>query len=165
MLSCTNEVFAQVFLGQYDEATAALAELSEKRLHGVSARTTSFAHVARSLYALVFQNLDIALVELRRAMARAGDAEADAGDVRLLAEMLGILYASARGEPVDLLSRAGELEKLAQDHGFASFYWMANLRSAVSQIRDAALRDVIEDTLDRLQVMLEPITQAAAYKK
>ena len=161
MISCTNEAFAHIFLGRYEAARQALDELTDRRLATVSARTGAFAHVARSLYALLFQSLDVAFAELRRALTRAKDAEADAGDVTLLAELLGILYASARGEPVDLLPRAGELEKLAQDHGFASFYWMANLRSAAGQIRDDALRVVIEETLERLVVMLEPMSDAA----
>ena len=161
MISCTNEAFAHIFLGRYDAARQALEELTDKRLSTISARSAAFAHVARSLHALLFQSLDVAFAELRRALSRAKDAEADAGDVTLLAELLGILYASARGEPVDLLPRAGELEKLAQDHGFASFYWMANLRSAVGQIRDDALRAVVEETLGRLTVMLEPMSEAA----
>jgi tetratricopeptide (TPR) repeat protein len=159
MVSCTNEAFAHVFVGNYEAATAALDELTEKRIASVSARSAAFAHIARSLYALLFQSLDVAFVELRHGLASAQEAEADAGDAKLLGELLGILYASARGESVDLLPRAGELEKLAQDHGFASFYWMANLRSALAQVRDDDLRARVEVTLERLTVMLEPIME------
>src|SRR5262249_23078077 len=139
----------------------ALHELSDTAMSEVSARTAGFAHVARSLYALVFQGIDVASTELRRALARAQEAEADGGDVTLLAELLGILYAAARGEPVDLLPRAGELEKLAQDHGFASFYWLVNLRSVVAQLKDEKIRAPIEATLDRLALMLGPLNEAA----
>ena len=158
-ISCTNEAFAHVFVGNYEAAKQALDELTDKRIAGVSARSAAFAHIARSLYALLFQDLDAAFAELRRGLASAQDAEADAGDATLLGEILGILYASARGESVDLLPRAGELEKLAQDHGFASFYWMANLRSALEQVRDDDLRSRMEETLARLTVMLEPIME------
>lgn len=162
MISCANEAFCHIFLGQYEAATRVLTDLGDERIGSISARTAGFALVARSLYGLVFQSLDIAQLELRRAMACASEAEADGGDVYLLTELLGILYASARGEPVDLLGRAGQLEKLAQDHGFASFYWFTNLRAAVAQIRDDALRDRVSDTLERLVVMLVPINHGAA---
>jgi len=111
----------------------------------------------RSMFAMLFEGPERANVELRRAHARAAAADAEGGDARLLAEALGILYASARGEPVDLLPRAGEIEKLAQDHGFASFYWMANLRAAAAQIEDDDRRRSVEETLQRLAVMLEPV--------
>jgi tetratricopeptide (TPR) repeat protein len=163
-ISCANEAFAHLFQGHYEKATAALGELSDKKMTEVSARTAGFAHVARSLHALLFGTLEQASVELRRAMAKARTAEADGGDVTLLAELLGILYAAARSEPVDLLARAGELEKLAQDHGFASFYWMENLRSVVAHVRDEVLRLPMEDTLERLMVMLAPINQQALEK-
>jgi hypothetical protein len=156
-ISCTNEVLAHLFGGAYDAATTALAELSDKRLAAVSPRNAAFGHCARSVHALLYGTLDAASAELRRALACTERAEADAGDARLLAELLGILYASARGEPVDLLPRAGEIEKLAQDHGFASFYWMANLRAAAAQIEDDDRRRSVEETLQRLAVMLEPV--------
>jgi hypothetical protein len=156
-ISCTNEVLAHLFGGAYDAATTAMAELSDKRLSAVSPRNAAFGHNARSLHALLYGTLDGASSELRRALACTERAEADAGDARLLAELLGILYASARGEPVDLLPRAGEIEKLAQDHGFASFYWMANLRAAAGQIEDDDRRMSVEETLERLAVMLEPV--------
>ena len=160
MISCSDEVFAHVFLGDYAAGTRVIADLADERIGQVSARTAGFALVARSLYALVFQSLDIAQLELRRALQSASEAEADGGDVTLIAELLGILYASSRGEPVDLLGRAGQLEKLAQDHGFASFYWFANLRAAVAQVRDQDLRDRIGSTLERLIVMLVPVQHA-----
>jgi tetratricopeptide (TPR) repeat protein len=163
-ISCANEAFAHLFQGRYEQATSALSELSDRKMAEVSARTAAFAHVARSLFALLFDTLEHAFVELRRALSKATTAEADGGDVTLLAELLGILYASARSEPVDLLARAGELEKLAQDHGFASFYWMENLRSVVAQVRDEALRVPMEATLDRLMVMLGPINLQALEK-
>ncbi len=161
MISCTDEAMAHVFLGQYDAATRVLSDMGDERIGAISGRTAALALVTRSLYALVFQSLDLAQMELRRALQSASEAEADGGDVYLIAELLGILYASARGEPVDLLGRAGQLEKLAQDHGFASFYWFTNLRAAVSQIRDASLRTAIGSTLERLIVMLVPVNQGA----
>jgi serine/threonine protein kinase len=161
MVSCTNEAFAHTFVGAYELATQAVAELTDAQVGQVSARTAAFAHVARSLYALVFQGLDRASAELRRALARVEEAEANGGDVALLAELLSILYASARGEPVDLLPRAAELEKLAEQHGFASLYWMENLRNAVSQVRERPVREAMEKTLERLFVMLGPVNQVA----
>ena len=80
------------------------------------------------MYAMLFEDADRARAELRRAHVRAAQAEVEGADAYLLAEALGILYASARHEDIDLLARAGELQKLAQDRGFVSFYWFEVLR-------------------------------------
>jgi hypothetical protein len=161
VISSANEAFAHVFAGAKGPARQALDVLADRHLAQVSARAGAFAHVARSLFALVYEDMTLAAAELRRAQGRAKEAEADGGDVTLLAELVGILYAVARGEAVDLLARAGELEKLAQDHGFASFYWMENLRSVVEKVPDCALRVPLEETLSRLMVLLGPIHEAA----
>jgi hypothetical protein len=160
LISCTDEAMAHVFQGNYEAATRVLLDLADERIRNTSGRTGALAYLTRSLYALVFRGLELAQLELRRALQSASEAEADGGDVTLIAELLGILYASARSEPVDLLGRAGQLEKLAQDHGFASFYWFENLRAAVRHIRDDSMRLVLSDTLERLIVMLVPVHQA-----
>ena len=159
MLSSMNEAFSLVCLGDQQNAARVVAELADSRLVAVSARTASYAHVARSLYALAFQDIALARVELRSAQARAAEAEADGGDVYLITEALALIYAAANGEPVDFLRRAGELEKVAQDCGFVSFYWFDILATTVSRIKDDALRLPAADAMRRLVVLLAPQSQ------
>ena len=135
--------------------------MTDARLAACSPRTAAYSHVVRSMYAMLFHSSETARAELRRAHACAATAEAEGADAYLLAEALGILYASARHEDIDLLTRAGELEKLAQDRGFVSFYWFDVLRAMVAQIRDAAVRLAVGETLERLIVLLGHADQPA----
>jgi serine/threonine protein kinase len=161
VLSCTNEALAWLFDGDGDAALRTLNALSQSQLATVSARAVGFVHLARSIHALLFDGLDAAQVELRRALARAEEASTEGGDMRLLGEMLSVLYATARGEPVDLLARAAELEALAHERGFASFYFLNNLRAAVAHVRDQAMRASLSETLERLSLMLGPVDTVA----
>jgi hypothetical protein len=156
MLSCMNEGLSHVCLGDREASTRIMDELSDGRLAQCSARTAAFCHVVRSIYAMLFESLDRASSELRRAYARAVGAEAEGADAYMLAEAVGILYASARHEDVDLLARAGELQKLAHDRGSVSFYWFGALRSTVAQMKDEGMRATVGDTLEKLIVMLGP---------
>jgi hypothetical protein len=139
-----------------------MEELSDNRLALCSARTAAYCHAVRSMYGMLFETPDKAAAELRRAHSRAAEAEAEGTDVYLLAEALGILYAAARHENIDLLSRAGELQKLAQDRGFVSFYWFEVLRAMVRHIREAEGRATVEETLEKLVVLLGPAQMARA---
>ena len=137
-----------------------MEELSDARIAQCSARTAAYCHAVRSMYAILFETPDRASAELRRAHSRAAEAEAEGADAYLLAEALGILYAAARHEDVDLLARAGELQKLAQDHGFVSFYWFEVLRAMVRHLRDVEVRATVGETLERLIVLLGPAQMA-----
>jgi serine/threonine-protein kinase len=161
MLSCMNEGFSHICLGNRDAAASVVNEMTDARLAACSPRTAAYSHVVRSMYAMLFHSSETARAELRRAHACAATAEAEGADAYLLAEALGILYASARHEDIDLLTRAGELEKLAQDRGFVSFYWFDVLRAMVAQIRDAAVRLAVGETLERLIVLLGHADQPA----
>jgi hypothetical protein len=143
VLSCMNELFATLALGDATSAAATVADLSVEKLSAVSARTATYGYIGRALHAICHRSLTAAQAELRRANARASEAEASGGDAYLLAEVVGILFASARGESVDLLARAGEMEKLAQDRGFPSFYWFELLRSTVQKMQDTAHRLIL----------------------
>jgi serine/threonine-protein kinase len=156
MISCTDEVFAHVFLGEADAARVVLEDLSPARISAVSARTAGLARVARSLFALTQQDLEGAQTELDSAFRHATEAEADGGDLSFIAELLAILYARARDEGVDLLARAGQLERLAQERGLSSTYWFKNLHEVVRQLHDEDARRRVEDGLGRLTVMLVP---------
>lgn len=158
VLSCMNEVFATLALGDATAATLTIADLSDDKLSAVSARTATYGYIGRALHAVCHRSLNAAQTELRRANARASEAEASGGDAYLLAEVVGILFAAARGESVDLLARAGEMEKLAQDRGFPSFYWFEVLRSSVQKMHDTALRDAMTETLERLILLLGPLS-------
>jgi serine/threonine-protein kinase len=158
-LSCMNESFAYLALGDEAQSTSALEELTPEKLRKVSGRTATYVHVAKALHALLFRGLPDAQLELRAAHVRASQAEASGGDAYLLAEAIAIVCAVARGESVDLLARAGELEKLAQDRGFPSFYWFDVLRAVVAHIRDTKLRDVVTEALERLVLLLGPLSQ------
>ena len=89
------------------------------------------------------------------------EAEADGADAYLLTEALAIIYATANGEPVDLLKRAGELEKTAQNCGFVSFYWFDVLATTAGQIKDPVLRGPVVDAVRRLSVLLAPQSQVS----
>ena len=164
MLSCMSEGMAHVCLGDRAAAAGIVREMTDARLTACSPRTAAYAHVVRSMFAMLFQSADLARTELRHAHAAAADAEAEGADAYLLAESLGILYASARHEDIDLLTRAGELEKLAQDRGFVSFYWFDVLRAMTAQIKDDALRATVGETLERLVVLLGPADQVASSR-
>ena len=157
ILSCMNEMFATLALGDSAAAAVTVAELSDEKLSAVSARTATYGYIGRALHAICHRSLTAAQAELRRANARASEAEASGGDAYLLAEVVGILFAAGRGESVDLLARAGEMEKLAQDRGFPSFYWFELLRSTVQKMHDTALRVAMTETLERLILLLGPL--------
>ena len=161
MLSCMNEGFSHVCLGDRDAAARIVDELSDARLAQCSARTGAYCHVVRSMFAMLFEPPERANAELRRAHARAAEADAEGADAYLLAEALGILYASARHEEIDLLARAGELQKLGQDRGFVSFYWFEVLRAMVAQMKDPELRATVGSTLEKLVVLLGPASSIA----
>ena len=136
ILSCMNEGLSHVCLGDREAAARIVDELTDARLTQCSARTASYCHVVRSMFSMLFETPARAGAELKRAHSRAAEAEAEGADAYLLAEALGILYASARHEQIDLLARAGELQKLAQDRGFVSFYWFEVLRAVVKHLAD-----------------------------
>jgi hypothetical protein len=162
ILSCMDEGLSTLCLGQKEAAARIVEEMSDARIAQVSPRTAAYCHVVRSMYAMLFQETNRARAELRRANQRAAEAEAEGGDAYLLAEALGILYAAARDEEIDLLARAGELQKLAQDRGFVHFYWFEVLRAIVRQLRPPELRATVAETLDRLVVLLGPASHSVA---
>jgi serine/threonine protein kinase len=162
ILSCMNEGLSHVALGDRESCARTMEELSDNRLALCSARTAAYCHAVRSMYAMLFETPEVAAAELRRAHSRAAEAEAEGTDVYLLAEALGILYAAARHENIDLLSRAGELQKLAQDRGFVSFYWFEVLRAMARHIREVEARATVEETLEKLVVLLGPAQMARA---
>jgi serine/threonine protein kinase len=161
MLSCMNEGLSHVCLGDREASARIVDELSDARLAQCSARTGAYSHVVRSMFAMLFETPERANAELRRAHARAAEADAEGADAYLLAEALGILYASARHEEIDLLARAGELQKLAQDRGFVSFYWFDVLRAMVKQMKDVEMRATVGGTLEKLVVLLGPASSIA----
>jgi serine/threonine-protein kinase len=160
ILSCMNEGLSHVALGDRDAAARIVDELSDARINQCSARTAAYCHAVRSMFSMLFETPARAAAELRRAHTRAAEAEAEGADAYLLAEALGILYATARHEDIDLLARAGELQKLAQDRGFVSFYWFEVLRAMVSRIRDEEERAHLGETLEKLVVLLGPAQMA-----
>lgn len=156
ILSCMNEALSHVALGDRDSAARIIEELSEVRLAQCTPRTAAYCHAVRSMFAMLFETFERAAAELKRAHACAAMAEAEGTDAYLLSEALGILYAAARHQDVDLLSRAGELQKLAQDRGFVSFYWFEVLKATVRHVQDEQTRATVGETLERLVVLLGP---------
>jgi serine/threonine-protein kinase len=165
LASMTNEAMALLCLGERTTAARLLDELSDVRLNASSPRTAAFAHVARALGALCTQGIEGARSQALRGLARAAEAGADAGDAYLMAELLTVLLQVGRGEAIDLLARAGEIEQRAQNIGFVSFYWFDILRAIIAQVRDAAERERLEATRARLLVMLGPETQVASSRR
>ncbi len=160
-LSCMNESFAHLALGADAAARAAISGLTEAKLQRVSGRTAAYVLVARSLHALLFGEVARAESELREAHARAAQAEAAGGDAYLLAEVVAIVCAVARGESVDLLARAADLEKLAQDRGLSAFYWFDVLAAVLGHVRDPSLKAALEEALERLVLLLGPVRSGA----
>jgi serine/threonine-protein kinase len=163
--SAMNEASARVCLGDRAGAERLLEEMSDVRLAQVSHRTAGFALVARALAALAWRGLDAARAEANRALARAAEAGADAGDAYLMSELLLTILHAAKGDPVDLLARAGQMEKRAQEIGFLSFYWFDMLRAAIAQVTDPAERQKLEGARARLFVMLGPEGQMALSRR
>jgi hypothetical protein len=157
-----NEGLSHVSLGDREASARIMEELSDARIAQSSARTAAYCHVVRSMFSLLFETPDRARAELRRAHARAAEADAEGTDAYLLAEALGILYAAARHEEIDLFARASELQRVAQERGMVSFYWFEVLRATVSHLRDPELRATVMATLDRLVVLLGPAQLARA---
>jgi len=120
---------------------------------------------ARALAALAWQGLDKARAEAKRALERAAVAGADAGDAYLMAELLLTILHAALGDPIDLLARAGQMERRAQEIGFLSFYWFDMLRAAVAQVSDPVERQKLEGARARLFVMLGPEGQMALRRR
>jgi ATP/maltotriose-dependent transcriptional regulator MalT len=162
MLSSMNEAFSLLCLGDSKNASRLVAELADARLALVSPRTAAYAHVARSLYAIAFQDFDQARTELAHARSRAVIAEADGTDVYLVVEVLALVYDAAQGSVADMLPRASELERLAQDSGFVSYYWFDVLRAALGHVKDPLLRTAVGDALRRATMLLGSASQALA---
>jgi hypothetical protein len=160
ILSCMNEGLSYVALGDRDATARIVDELSDARIALCSARTAAYCYVVRSMYSTLFETPDRAEAELRRAHQSAAAAEAEGADVYLLAEALGILHAVARHEEVDILARAGELQRVAQDRGFVSFYWFEVLRAMVSRMRGGELKERVGEALEKLVVLLGPTQMA-----
>jgi serine/threonine protein kinase len=162
VLSCMSEGLSYVALGDRESAAKIVEDLTEPRLAQCSARTAAYCHIVRSIYAMMYEGLDRAGTELKRAYVRAAEAQDQGADAYLLAEALGILHAVARHEEVDILGRAGELQKLAQDRGLVSFYWFQALRAVVTHLGDEELKRTFGETLEKLIVLLGPMQLARA---
>jgi ATP/maltotriose-dependent transcriptional regulator MalT len=165
LLSAMNEAWSLTCLGDEKGAARAVALLADARLAPVSARTAAFAHLARSLYALAFRDLDRADSELMSARTRAREAEAHGHDAYLVAEVLALVYAGARGGAMpNLLERAGELERVRQASGFLAFYWFDVLRAVAGHVKDEVLRANVQATLRRLTVLLGPARPTSEHR-
>ena len=156
LLSATNEVHALLALGNADAANELLATLSDER-GGEPARARTRMHVrcTRSLAALQAGDLSRADRELRLHGDERLDIEASS-DGYLLAESLAIIYAWSRGEQASFLARAADLEKVAQDRGHTSFYFLKLVDAIVTHVEDAPLRRHLHEALARLSLLLDP---------
>jgi hypothetical protein len=159
-----NEGLSHLSLGDREASARIVEELSDARVAQCSARAAAYCYLVRSMFSFLFETPERARAELRRAHARAAEADAEGADAYLFAEALGILYASARHEEIDLLARAGELQHVAHDRGMVSFYWIDVLRATASHIRESELRATVAETLEKLVILLgpAPILRAAS---
>jgi hypothetical protein len=154
VLSATGELLALLATEAAIDAPIALAEIADDRLERPSARVSALARCARSLHAVRFETLERAQEEVRRAL-RAAESD-QLSDAHLFAEVLQILYETARGEPVDVLARAARLEAMAQDRGLAGFYWLGVIRAVLE--RSASSTPAMREALERVSLLLAPLT-------
>lgn len=155
LLSATNEVLALLALGERAQAAAVLREVDALATEKARARTRMHLRCVRSLAALEDGDLDAAEALLGLADLDKTEIEASS-DGYLFAESLAIVYASARGEAQDFLERAGALEKVAQDRGSPSFYFLRVAEAVASRVNDVDLRGRLRAALSRLALLLDP---------
>jgi serine/threonine-protein kinase len=155
LLSTNNEAYALLALGDREGTAALMPLLAEDRVAQARPRTQMHVRCTRSLVALMNGNGARAEAELGLNGDRRPDLEASC-DGYLFAESLGIIYAWARGEQTTFLARAAELEKVAQDRGITSFYFLRMLDTIASHIRDEKLRARVRDACGRLELLLNP---------
>ncbi len=149
ILSGAQELSARLAAGDVDGARALARLLDLSRNVPVAPREATLVRVACSLVPLLDGDLAAARADIARARAQS----AGAGDALLLAGALDVIHASAAGEPIDFLASAAELHRLAEEHGFAAFYWFDLLRAIVGHVAEP-LREPMTHAVDRLVVLL-----------
>lgn len=155
LLSATNEILALLALGERARAEEVLGEVDRLATERARPRTRMHLRCVRSLAALEAGDLTRAEAALGLADIDKADVEASS-DGYLFAEALGIVYASARGEAPDFLERAGALEKVAQDRGSPSFYFLRVAEAVAGRVGDPDLRGRLGAALSRLSLLLDP---------
>ena len=159
VLSAAIELAARACArGTTSDAAAALAALGDDRLAHATARAAGLAHVARAVHELRWGTLAAATEEVRRALKHGSDP--GGGDAYLLAEAMGVLFAAAHDDTVDLLSRAADLQRLARDRGFGSFYWFGVLDAALRAAAPFPEQRALLAVLERLVLLLGPLERA-----
>jgi serine/threonine-protein kinase len=141
-------------------ATAPAAALGDAAMEGASSRTAALARVARSLLALRREGLESAQRELSAALDLAHHAET--GDAAIFVEALSLALAAARGEPVDVLARAGDIARTSEERGFAEPYGLRALRDVAEHVGDASVGPAMREALDRIVLLLVPARRPPA---
>lgn len=155
-LAAANLAFARSTQPDDDAFARALGELSSADFERASARAKSFVKTVRSIYALRRLDADAAQREIDEARALGSEAGLPGTDAWLMAEAIGLVVSSARGEPLDLLARAAEIEHVATERGFASFFWLELMTQALTHVPDETLRNALLGPMARLSVLLGP---------
>ena len=154
ILSGAQELSARLAAGDVAGARAVARLLDLSRNVPVAPREALLVASACSLVRLFDDDLAAARADLARARAGAESA----GDAILLAGVIDVLHAAAAGEPIDYLAKAAELHRIAEEHGFAAFYWFDLLRAVVANAPER-LRAPMSHAADRLVVLLGTATK------
>ena len=107
----------------------------------------------------------------RAASARARETESEQyADAYLIVEVLSMLFDAvgphgARAGLPDVTEPAAELERLAAERGFTSFYWFEVLRSVVERVDDPQVRDPMLDVLGRITLVLGSASRSARDRR
>jgi serine/threonine-protein kinase len=155
VLSGAIELAVLVCAPEPKDMGPALATVADDRVATVTPRAAGLAHVARAVHELRFGTLERMTEEVRRALKHASDP--GGGDAYLLAEAMGALLAAAHDDTVDLLARASDLERLARDRGFASFYWFDVLATVLRLAPPFPEQAALGRALERLVLLLGPL--------
>ncbi|HSQ62970.1 MAG TPA: serine/threonine-protein kinase [Polyangiaceae bacterium] len=150
LVSGAMEVVSHLAWGDREGARAVARLLEVARNVPIAPRETLLVAVARALARLGEHHV----AEVRADLARVRAGAEGAGDATLLADALLLVCAAAAGEEVDYLARAAELDRAAEEHGFAGFYWFDALKNVMAHLPDTELRNAAGEAVDRLVVLL-----------
>jgi serine/threonine-protein kinase len=161
--SASFEVVSLLAMGDRIPARETVATLGAARIGNAGGRAAALAWLAKCLDTLAGGDREAAEDALAEAKARAREA-ADDPDAFILVEVLSLLFDAARGQLADVLGPASELERFAQQRGFASFYWFDVLAKVLERL-EGRERAPMLDALARLTLLLGPSGRLARDRR
>ena len=156
MLATATLAFARATQDDLAAFAATMTTLDAIPRAETSARARAFSAVARTILALRGGDEAAALAHVTEARELADAAGQGGTDAWLMAEVLAIVVRVARGESHDVLARAAELEHLARERGFASFFWFDAMLEAIKRVPDPRSRERLLAPMQQFIMLLGP---------